>query len=65
MLDSPETDMPGLISASKSPLEGLVDGVSLNQQALLLSGSQNPSVSHIPPTKAYWHLKVPEIYRLT
>jgi hypothetical protein len=59
MLDSPETDMPGLISASKSPLQDLVEGVALEQQALLLSGPQNPHVSHIPPTKPYWHLKVP------
>jgi serine protease AprX len=57
-LDCPATDIFGLIPTSKSRLSDVVpDGVALTTPVQYLSSD---SVSPIPPSKAYWHLEVPD-----
>lgn len=57
-LDCPATDILGLVPTSKSPFRNISpDGVALTTPVQYLS---NDSVSHIPPSKSYWHLAVPD-----
>lgn len=51
-LESPDTEMPGLIDVSKSVLADLLSGVAINEPMYYFA---NP----FPPTKSYWHLDVP------
>lgn len=52
-LDSPDTQMLGLISAHSTPLGATVEGVALEAPRLLMSESATP------PGVDYWHLDVP------
>lgn len=52
-LDSPDTQMLGLISAHSTSLATMVEGVALEAPRLLMSESATP-----PPVD-YWHLDVP------
>jgi hypothetical protein len=53
-LDSPDTDISGLIDPSKSSLTDIVEGVALNEP-MYYFGAPSP----FPPLKKYWHLNVP------
>src|SRR6476660_4472511 len=52
-LESPQTEMPGLISTKNSPFADLLEGVALEEPRYF------NAVSMFPPLKAYWHLDVP------
>ncbi|MCI0746772.1 MAG: S8 family serine peptidase, partial [Verrucomicrobia subdivision 3 bacterium] len=67
-LECPETEMPGLIDVSKSPLAGLLEGVALNEPvyyfqsaaaAPALAPMVAPTPSPFAPPRPYWHLEVP------
>lgn len=51
-VDSPDTELPGLIDTSGSHLEDVLEGVALEEPRYL---HQNP----FPPIVNYWHLDVP------
>ncbi len=51
-LDSPETEVFGLIDPSKSDLDDVIAGVAIDEPVYFFG---NP----LPPKKAYWHLNVP------
>ena len=53
ILDSPDTDISGLIDPSKSSLADVVEGVALNEPVYYFGPSP------FPPLKEYWHLVVP------
>src|SRR5918997_4119559 len=52
-LECPDTEVPGLIDPSGSPLLETIEGVALNEPVY-------PQASASPPSPAYWHLDVPE-----
>jgi serine protease AprX len=52
-LECPDTEVPGLIDPSGSPLLETIEGVALNEPVY-------PQASASTPSPAYWHLKVPE-----
>jgi subtilisin family serine protease len=70
-LDSPDTEMPGLVRVDKSPLAGVLEGVALNEPVYYFAAMPIPTVvppaplvgpwapSALAPQKAYWHLDVP------
>ena len=51
-LESPDTEIPGLIDPGRSPLAEVLEGVSLNEPAY-------PFANAFPPPVDYWHLDVP------
>src|SRR5918998_3617340 len=51
-LECPDTEVPGLIDPSGSPLLETIEGVALNEPVY-------PQASAVPPSPAYWHLDVP------
>jgi len=52
-LDCPDTEKPGLIDVSKSPLKDILEGVALNEPVYYFSPSA------FPPAQGYWRLDVP------
>jgi subtilisin family serine protease len=54
ILDSPDTDISGLIDPSKSSMADILEGVALNEPVYYF-GAPSP----FPPLKEYWHLDVP------
>ncbi len=52
-MECPDTDVPGLIDPSKSPLDDVIEGVALNEPVYYFA-------SAFAPTKSYWHLGVPD-----
>jgi subtilisin family serine protease len=52
-LDSPDTDVLGLISTAGTPFAGVIEGVALEVPRSFLSESS------LPTTADYWHLQVP------
>jgi subtilisin family serine protease len=53
-LDSPDTDMLGLISTTGTPFGQLIEGVALEVPRYFFAESA------LPPMADYWHLRVPE-----
>ncbi len=53
-LDSPDTDLLGLISTAGTPLAGVIEGVALEAPRTFFD--ELP----IPPPVPYWHLRVPD-----
>jgi hypothetical protein len=53
-VESPETDLPGLISVKGTPFEQVLEGVALEVPRYVFAGE-----SMYAPTKAYWHLTMP------
>jgi serine protease AprX len=60
--DSPDTDILGLVPTNKSNLKNIIpEGLALTTPVQYLSNNTNNiAISHLPPTKTYWHLKVPD-----
>jgi hypothetical protein len=52
-LDSPDTDMLGLINVRGTPFEETLEGVAIEEPRYFMAASM------FPPTKSYWHLSVP------
>ena len=52
-LDSPSTDLPGLIGTRGTRFADLLEGVALEEPRYFMATSM------FPPLKAYWHLDVP------
>ena len=52
-LDSPSTDLPGLIGTRGTRFADLLEGVALEEPRYYMATSM------YPPLKAYWHLDVP------
>jgi subtilisin family serine protease len=52
-LDSPATEILGLISTAGTPFAGVIEGVALEVPRYFFAESP------LPPTTDYWHLKVP------
>lgn len=52
-LDSPDTDLFGLVSTSGTPLAGVIEGVALEVPRIMFDAS------HVAPPVGYWHLDVP------
>jgi hypothetical protein len=53
-LDSPDTQMPGLIATAGTPFGDVLEGVALEEPRYFMG-----SPSMFAPLKAYWHLRVP------
>ncbi len=53
-MDSPDTEVYGLIDTSKSVLRDVLAGIAINEPVYFFGGP-----SPFPPVKAYWHLNVP------
>ncbi len=53
-IDTPATDLPGLVPTENSPLNEVLEGVAIEEPVYYMAGE-----SPFPPTKAYWHLRVP------
>jgi subtilisin family serine protease len=51
-VECPETDLPGLIDASQSPVADLVEGVAIEKPVY-------PHELAFPPPVSYWHLNLP------
>jgi subtilisin family serine protease len=51
-VDTPDTDMPGLIDTSQSAAADVLEGVAIEEPVYLHQ-------SALPPTRSYWHLNVP------
>lgn len=51
-IDSPDTDLPGLIDASRSPAADVLEGVAIEEPVYFHQGP-------FPPKRGYWHLQVP------
>lgn len=51
--DAPDTDIRGLIDTSQCSLANVLEGVAINEPLFYFD-------SAFPPSKAYWHLEVPE-----
>ena len=54
-LDTPNTDISGLIDPSGSELADLVEGLAINEPIYYFDSAQ----AALAPDKAYWHLDVP------
>ncbi|MCC6617270.1 MAG: S8 family serine peptidase [Anaerolineae bacterium] len=52
-LDSPDTDVPGLISTRGTAFQNLLEGVAIEEPRYFMAALP------FPPKKAYWHLEVP------
>ena len=52
-IDSPDTDLNGLISTAGTPFSDVLEGVAIEEPRYFMA----PSI--FAPTKAYWHLDVP------
>jgi hypothetical protein len=52
-LDSPDTALPGLIATGNTPFADVLEGVALEEPRYLMEPSP------FPPSKAYWHLRLP------
>lgn len=53
-LDSPDTDVLGLVSTAGTPFAGIIEGVALEVPRSFLSESS------LPTSADYWHLQVPQ-----
>lgn len=51
-LDSPQSDLPGLVRTDDSPLADLLEGVALEEPITFMA-------SAYPPPVDYWHLRLP------
>ncbi|MCP3891958.1 MAG: S8 family serine peptidase [Desulfobulbaceae bacterium] len=51
--ECPSTDIPGLITAKGTPFDNVLEGVAVEEPRYLMSPSM------YPPTKEYWHLRIP------
>jgi hypothetical protein len=51
-VESPDTDLPGLIDTSRSPAADVLEGVAIEEPVYF---HQSP----FPPKRSYWHLDVP------
>jgi subtilisin family serine protease len=52
-IDSPDTDLNGLISTAGTPFADVLEGIAIEEPRYYMA----PSI--LPPTKRYWHLDVP------
>lgn len=52
-LDSPDTDLPGLIDTTGTAFANLLEGVAIEEPRYFMAPSM------FPPLKPYWHLHVP------
>ena len=52
-LDSPETQMPGLIETRGTQFEDMIEGVALEEPVYFMAASM------YAPLKQYWHLRIP------
>lgn len=52
-LDSPDTELPGLIATSNTDFADLLEGVALEEPRYYMAPSM------FAPLKAYWHLRMP------
>ena len=52
-VETRDTEMPGLIDTSKSPVSNLVEGVAIERPVYYMAPNA------YPPPKAYWHLRMP------
>jgi subtilisin family serine protease len=52
-VETRDTDMPGLIDTSNSPVANVVEGVAIERPVYYMAPNA------YPPPKAYWHLRVP------
>ncbi|MDQ3652639.1 MAG: hypothetical protein M3458_20660, partial [Acidobacteriota bacterium] len=52
-LDSPDTEMPGLIETRGTKFEDVLEGVALEEPVYYMAASM------FAPLKSYWHLRVP------
>ena len=52
-LDSPSTDLPGLISTAGTTLGEVIEGVAIEEPRYFMAPSM------FPPLETYWHLDVP------
>ena len=52
-IDTPDTDLPGLIDTSRSSLSDVLEGVAIEEPVYFMAASA------FAPTKDYWHLRVP------
>lgn len=52
-LDSPDTELPGLISTARTPFADVLEGVAIEEPRYFHAPSM------FPPLKEYWHLRVP------
>ena len=51
-IDTPSTDLPGLVDTSKTPLGELIEGVAIEEPVYFMENA-------LAPLKEYWHLRVP------
>jgi subtilisin family serine protease len=51
--DTPDAEMPGLISTAGTQFEDVLEGVAIEEPRYYMSESM------FPPTKEYWHLRMP------
>ena len=52
-LDSPDTELSGLISTANTPFADVLEGVAIEEPRYFMAPSM------FPPLKTYWHLEVP------
>jgi subtilisin family serine protease len=52
-IDSPDTDLKGLISTAGTPFADVLEGIAIEEPCYYTAASI------FPPTKRYWHLDVP------
>ncbi|SDN67581.1 Subtilase family protein [Streptomyces sp. cf386] len=52
-IDSPDTDLPGLISTAGTPVGDVVEGVAIEEPVFAFQNATPPKVN-------YWHLEVPD-----
>jgi hypothetical protein len=52
-LDSPDTEIPGLIATAGTTFADVIEGVAIEEPRYFMAPSM------FPPLKAYWHLDVP------
>lgn len=51
-IDARDTDLPGLINPSRSPLRDVLEGVAIEEPRYFMEGP-------MAPQRSYWHLRVP------
>jgi subtilisin family serine protease len=52
-LDSPDTELPGLISTKNTAFEDTLEGVAIEEPRYFMGASM------FAPAKSYWHLRIP------
>ena len=51
--DSPDAEMPGLLASRGTPFQDVLEGVAIEEPRYTMAPSM------FPPTKEYWHLRLP------